>query len=239
MTPKIVASVAEAGKRRRGRPVVFDRDQALGEAMKLFWERGYEGTSFDDLIAAMGISASSFYNSFGSKEDLYCEASRSYLDSAGRWFFGILNDETTDTKTAFARLFATTAEEFTRGDHPLGCMISLAGTHTPPAMKNIRELMAEHRAFSEGAMAARIEQGVAHGDVPKGTDIGALAAYYSTVARGLAVQARDGASRERLAEIGRLAMNAWPDGNTGARKTAVKKTEKEVKVSVRAKSAKR
>src|SRR5258708_7985066 len=83
----------------------------------------------------MGISASSFYNSFGRKEALYCEASRSYLDSSGRWFFGILNDETTDTKTAFARLFATTAEEFTRGDHPLGCMISLAGTHCPPGFK--------------------------------------------------------------------------------------------------------
>jgi AcrR family transcriptional regulator len=221
MAPKIV----EGTRRGRGRPPVFDRDAALEQAMKLFWERGYQGTSFDELIAAMGISASSFYNSFGSKEDLYCEASRSYLDSAGRWFFGILNDETTDTKTAFARLFATTAEEFTRGDHPLGCMISLAGTHTPPAMKNIRELMAEHRAFSEGAMAARIEQGVAHGDVPGDTDIGALAAYYSTVARGLAVQARDGASRERLAEIGRLAMNAWPSGDTGVKKTAVRKTK--------------
>jgi hypothetical protein len=99
-------------------------------------------------------------------------------------------------------------------------MISLAGTHTPPAMKNIRELMAEHRAFSEGAMAARIEHGVADGDVAKGTDIGALAAYYSTVARGLAVQARDGASRERLAEIGRLAMNAWPIGKMDVKKTA-------------------
>jgi hypothetical protein len=105
-------------------------------------------------------------------------------------------------------------------------------------MKNIRELMAEHRAFSEGAMATRIEQGVAHGDVPGDTDIGALAAYYSTVARGLAVQARDGASRERLAEIGRLAMNAWPSGNTGARKTAVKPAVKKVKASARAKSVK-
>ena len=47
--------------------------------MKLFWERGYEGTSFDDLIAAMSISASSFYNSFGSKERLYNEAVDQYL----------------------------------------------------------------------------------------------------------------------------------------------------------------
>jgi hypothetical protein len=51
---------------------------------------------------------------------------------------------------------------------------------------------------------------VANGDVPDGTDCDMLAAYYSAVARGLAVQARDGASREKLAEIGRLAMSAWP-----------------------------
>jgi hypothetical protein len=106
-------------------------------------------------------------------------------------------------------------------------------------MKNIRELMAEHRAFSEGAMAARIEQGVADGDVRKDTDVGALAAYYSTVARGLAVQARDGASRERLAEIGRLAMNAWPDGTTGVKKAAKKKAEKKIRPSARAESVKR
>jgi hypothetical protein len=61
-----------------------------------------------------------------------------------------------DTKTAFARLFEATAEEFTRDDQPLGCMISLAGTHCPPGMSNIRDMMAEHRAFSESAMAARI-----------------------------------------------------------------------------------
>jgi AcrR family transcriptional regulator len=211
MTTKInQGTKTEEAKRGRGRPVVFDRGAALVAAMNLFWERGYEGTSFDDLITAMGISASSFYNSFGSKEALYCEATRSYLEWAGQWFFAILNDPSTDTKTAFARLFEATAEEFTRGDHPLGCMISLAGTHCSPGMKNIRDMMAEHRAFSEGAMAERIRKGVINGEMAEDADCEMLAAYYSAVARGLAVQARDGASHEKLSEIGRLAMRAWP-----------------------------
>src|SRR6201989_3444237 len=218
MTPKIIQGKKSEGKRGRGRPAVFDRCAALQAAMKLFWERGYEGTSFDDLIAAMGISASSFYNSFGSKEALYCEATRSYLEWSGQWFFAILNDPSIDTKTAFARLFEALAEEFARADHPLGCMISLAGTHCPPGMSNIRDMMAEHRAFSESAMAARIRKGVANGDVPEDTDCDMQAAYYSAVARGLAVQARDGASREKLAQIGRLAMSAWPAAKTGRSK---------------------
>jgi AcrR family transcriptional regulator len=211
MTPKIITGKkAEEGKRGRGRPAVFDRAKALNRAMKLFWERGYEGTSFDELIAAMGISASSFYNSFGSKEALYCEATRHYLEWAGEWFNAILHDPSIDTKTAFARLFEATAEEFTRGDHPPGCMISLAGTHCAPGMKNIRDMMAEHRAFSESAMAERIRKGIANGELPAETDCDMLAAFYSAMARGLAVQARDGASREKLSEIARLAMQAWP-----------------------------
>ena len=220
MTPKInqrkkiETKITQDERRGRGRPAVFDRATALQEAMKLFWERGYEGTSFNDLIAAMGISASSFYNSFGSKEDLYCEATHSFLEWSGQWFFAILNDPSIDTRTAFARLFEATAEEFTRGDHPLGCMISLAGTHCSPGMKNIRDMMAEHRAFSEGAMAARIRKGVMDGELAPDVDCDMLAAYYSALARGLAVQARDGATREKLSEIGRLAMRAWPTSST-------------------------
>jgi hypothetical protein len=79
-------------------------------------------------------------------------------------------------------------------------------------MKKLRDMMAEHRAFSESALAARIRKGIADGDVPGDVDCDMLAAYYSAVARGLAVQARDGATREKLAEIGRLAMRAWPAG---------------------------
>jgi len=63
-----------------------NRGEALTRAMQLFWERGFEGTSFDELIAVMGISPSSFYNSFGRKERLYQEATETYLAVSDVWF---------------------------------------------------------------------------------------------------------------------------------------------------------
>jgi AcrR family transcriptional regulator len=196
-------------RRPRGRPKSFDRSVALQQAMKLFWERGYEGASFDDLTAAMGLSPSSFYNSFGSKERLYQEATEAYMACVGKWFADELGADT-DAKTAFHRLLTAAAHEFTQSDLPAGCMISLAGTHVPPALSCIRDAMVRHRWAAQSAMAARIQRGVEEGDVPNGTDVEALAAFYSALSRGMAVHARDGASRERLLEIVELGMRAWP-----------------------------
>jgi AcrR family transcriptional regulator len=201
--------VPEILRRARGRPRNFDRSVALQQAMKLFWERGYEGATFDDLTAAMGISASSFYNAFGSKEHLYQEATEAYMEAAGQWFAGELNADT-DTKTAFHRLLSAAAREFTRIDLPTGCMISLACTQVPPALACLRDTMAGHREAAQSAMAARIQRGIDEGDVPKDTDVEALAAFYSTLSRGLALQARDGASREQLQAIVEIGMRAWP-----------------------------
>jgi AcrR family transcriptional regulator len=177
--------------------------------MTLFWERGYEGTSFDELIAAMGISPSSFYNTFGSKEQLYQQATEAYLAHAAEWFLGELG-AATDTRTAFRRLLTAAACEFTQENLPAGCMISLAGTHCPPALTRLRTKMAAYRRLGQTAMADRIRRGIAEGDVPEGTDAEALAAFYSTLSRGMAVQARDGATRARLMEIVEVGMRAWP-----------------------------
>ena len=177
--------------------------------MNLFWEQGYEGTSFDQLIQAMGISPSSFYNSFGSKEKLYKEATDAYLSLSEVWFAGELFG-TADTREAFMKLLDATAVEFTRKSHPPGCMISLAGTHLPPEFASIRETMAGHRAKAEDMMAQRLQKGVEDGDLAPGTDVPALAAFYSAVTRGMAVQARDGGGPQKLKAIANVAMQAWP-----------------------------
>lgn len=65
-----------------GRPAKFDREDALEAAMNHFWATGYEKASVSDLADVMGITRSSFYNSFGSREDVFEESLKRYNKQA-------------------------------------------------------------------------------------------------------------------------------------------------------------
>src|ERR1700726_319820 len=130
-------------KRGRGRPKSFDRTAAIHQAMELFWDRGYEGTTFDDLIGAMKLSPSSFYHEFGSKERLYREAVDYYLNVSTSHLRGFLSHR--DTRAAFEALIEEGAAFFTNDASPAGCMISLAGTQLPPHLRSVAEYRSEER----------------------------------------------------------------------------------------------
>src|SRR6202167_1789734 len=61
-----------------GRPREFDTDAALEKAMRLFWTKGYEGTSVADLTETLGISRPSLYAAFGDKQSMFRAALERY-----------------------------------------------------------------------------------------------------------------------------------------------------------------
>jgi len=89
-------------------------------------------------------------------------------------------------------------------------MISLALTHAPPALKSANGWMAALRRAAEVAFADRLRAGVKAGDVSADIDVLAFAAFYSALTRGMAVQARDGATKDRLLKIAEIGMSAFP-----------------------------
>lgn len=80
---------------KRGRPRSFDREAALEQALRLFWERGYEATSVADLTAAMGIRPPSLYAAFGDKSALFGEVVDRYREGHGAYATRALAEEPT------------------------------------------------------------------------------------------------------------------------------------------------
>lgn len=192
----------------RGRPRSFDRAEALERAIRVFWERGYEGTSINDLTAAMGISSPSLYAAFGSKELLFRDAVERYEATEGLTTTDALSDGPT-ARASFETMLRRNVENYADAATPNGCMIVLAATVGAVENATVREFLAENRRGLLAMLADRVRRGIDDGDVDPGTDPEALAAFYCTVLQGLSIQARDGASLAALRSVVDGAMAAW------------------------------
>lgn len=192
-----------------GRPKTFDRETALDAAMLLFWERGFEQTSVDELAAAMGIRTSSLYSSFGDKEELYLAAVDHYRTGRGSIYDKVVNEGKT-AREGFTKLFKLAAKEMTRRDQPRGCMLSLALPTCSPKYDELQKELDRLRMISETIWINRLQAAVQSKEIPKSTNLRLLTAFFRTTLYGMTLQARAGASQSLLLEIGKLALQVWP-----------------------------
>lgn len=177
--------------------------------MEVFWRQGYEATSLNDLTSAMGINPPSLYAAFGDKEHLFLEAVARYEDCRRGPARCVLEEETT-ARGAIERMLRETAAELSKPSQPKGCMLITAATNCSASSAHIQAALAGRRAEQKVRIRQRIAQGVAAGELPRGSDAGALADFYTTVLTGMSMQARDGATRKALLATAEAAMRAWP-----------------------------
>lgn len=177
--------------------------------MLLFWERGYDAVATRDLTEAMGIAAPSLYHAFTNKRALFEEAVELYGRRYGGYIEEALQGEP-DSRSAVARLLLGAVHQQTLPGRPPGCLIISGATNYSPASAEVAAGLRARRAATGAQIAEKVRADVAAGVLPPATDADQLATYAVSVWNGLALLARDGASRENLDAAARTAMQAWP-----------------------------
>ena len=203
--PKVTQKVSE---NPLGRPKAFDPDAALDAALNVFWARGYEGASLADLTKAMGINKPSLYATFGDKAHLFRRVVDRYT-AQQRVVWELALQEPT-ARLAVQRILNTVADGLTSGRNPNGCLLVQSALTCSQESDCIKQELALKRADSDSLLRDRFARAQAERELSSRVDVAALAGYFSTILRGMSVEASAGATRQDLQNVIDLAMKAWP-----------------------------
>jgi AcrR family transcriptional regulator len=190
----------------------FDIDDALDQAMLVFWRVGYDDASLDDLTAAMGINRPSLYAAFGSKEELFRRALERYSEGPSGY-------EAEALALASAREVAEAllrgGMRLQTGEHtPHGCLAVFAAHSGPDSRSTGGKALVDARVAGERAVLERFERAKAEGDLPSEADPAQLADFVRALVYGMTVKAANGATRGELDRVIDLAMTIWDGANS-------------------------
>jgi AcrR family transcriptional regulator len=198
------------------RPREFDEDDVLEKALHVFWDKGYEAASLADLQDATGLTKSSLYKAFESKEGLF----RRVLDRYDRDHLAF---RTVALAQPTPRLIAETLlngmVNLHTGRHtPAGCLVTLSALACSTDVRPLSDELSESRNAFERLLHARFDAVKDAGPLPEGMTSHDAAAYIATLIQGLAVQAKGGATRRRLRQIVASVLAMWPVETSGTKK---------------------
>jgi len=183
------------------RPREFDRRKALREAMETFWDHGYEHASTARLEQRMQIGRSSFYASFGSKDELYAEAMDLYIDDFRRRVLDRLQTEGPALE-GLERFFQGVADRGRPGAERLRfCMVVRASLSTTDHPVRIKKRIAQFISELDDAFYGVLRRAREEGTLRAGTQLREAARYLTTTFQAMNVAAHAGRSRRELREI--------------------------------------
>ncbi len=174
----------------------FDQDQTLDIALQLFWMKGYESTSMQELVNAMGINRASLYQTYGNKYDLYVASMDRYIDSTLDLFKQALKQPGPALeilRTLFQNIVLSSQQE---GFH--GCFINNTavelGVHDQELAKKIRGVWQQF----EDMFTEMIQRAVDHDELKSDIDVHITAQLLNTHLQGLMVQSKTKISEKKL-----------------------------------------
>jgi TetR/AcrR family transcriptional repressor of nem operon len=182
------------------RPREFEHDVVLDRAMRIFWSRGYEATSVQDLVDHMGIQRGSLYATFGDKRTLFFAAIDRYDRVVTAKLLAAL-DEPASGLEAIRQFFRLKIEWALAANRPRGCLVTNSTTELASRDRKAANQLGAVLTKIEAAFQRAVVRAQQAGEIDPGRDPRALARFLTSSAQGLSVMAKTFPERTVLEDI--------------------------------------
>ncbi|MFK5983972.1 MAG: TetR/AcrR family transcriptional regulator [Pseudomonadota bacterium] len=189
-----------------GRPIEFNPDTALDAAMQLFWQKGYESTSLQNLINAMDLSKSSFYQAFKSKHQLFQRCIQQYQNMLSGKMKEHL-EGAASRKSNISILFYNKADETSGLNARRGCLTMNTASEFAQTDPEISALISQSIESFVDVFESAIKQAQQQGEISTDKDARSIAAYLVSSMSGLNTMIKSGADRESIKRIATIILS--------------------------------
>ena len=184
----------------------FDSDEALHKAMEVFWSRGYEAASIQDLVKHMGINRQSLYDTFGDKHALYLQALDRYCDVEGRKVFELL-ERPGSVKKTLRQLFQGVIERALCDRQRRGCFMGNAVSELAGRCKETAARTGSNMITTEEAFYRTLRRGKKEGELKHVRDLRAVARFLCSSMQGLVLTAKASQDRKTLEDVVKVTLS--------------------------------
>lgn len=168
---------------------LFKEEEVLQKAMVLFWEKGYNATSIQDLVANLGINRGSLYDTFGGKRPLFLKSFQWYRDSNAQRVSNFLHSHDS-VKEGFRRLFQFSIEQTINPDCSKGCFVVNTATEFLPGDAEIQQILLDNKIRFQQIFINFIKTGFSTGEIAPDKDLENISSVLFTFQSGINVVAK-------------------------------------------------
>src|SRR5271168_68023 len=179
----------------RGRPRSFDEAEALEKATQVYWSKGYDGVTIDDLVAGMGVGRPSLYAVFGDKRTLFLRVLKDYAEKNGALAAKALLSPQT-IRDSLAGFLKHAVETATEKGCARGCLLVCIAPLVDDA--EVRKSLQNAAAGAVALVEGRFRDGITAGEISSDFPVAVRASQLIDFARGLKMRAQIGTPRKTL-----------------------------------------
>jgi len=183
------------------RPVEFEYDKVLNNAMEQFWKEGYEASSVQKLLDCTGINRGTLYNSFGDKDTFFKDCVDHYNRRIEENINNSLKNSDLGPWDAINRYFQLSVLEVSNRQRALGCMLVNSLCESINYDRDMKKLVRSSLATIRKAIVSRLNQAKSKGKIKKGISVDLAADMLMNTLHGIRVSSRDNNDAKQLSEI--------------------------------------